>query len=84
MALWSRYVSPVRIIVGVLLAYFGTHLSVWRPLTPSGLLILYLMVGLGLAAGLLGKKPGDKVQVQLPSGSISIEVLATEPHPLGD
>jgi phospho-N-acetylmuramoyl-pentapeptide-transferase len=38
----------VAIIVGVVLAYFLTHLIAWRPLTPSGLLILYLMVGLGL------------------------------------
>ena len=38
----------VAIIVGVVLAYFVTHLIVWRPVTPSGLLILYLMVGLGL------------------------------------
>lgn len=38
----------VAIIVGVLLSYFLTHLIAWRPLTPSGLLILYLMVGLGL------------------------------------
>ena len=38
----------VAIIVGVVVGYFLTHLIVWRPLTPSGLLILYLMVGLGL------------------------------------
>jgi phospho-N-acetylmuramoyl-pentapeptide-transferase len=38
----------VAIIVGVVLAYFLTHLIAWRPVTPSGLLILYLMVGLGL------------------------------------
>jgi phospho-N-acetylmuramoyl-pentapeptide-transferase len=38
----------VAIIMGVVLGYFLTHLIVWRPLTPSGLLILYLMIGLGL------------------------------------
>ena len=38
----------VAIIIGVVLAYFLTHLIAWRPVTPSGLLILYLMVGLGL------------------------------------
>jgi phospho-N-acetylmuramoyl-pentapeptide-transferase len=38
----------VAIIVGVVLSYLLTHLIAWRPLTPSGLLILYLMVGLGL------------------------------------
>jgi len=36
----------VAIIVGVVLAYFGTHLVFWQPPTPSGLLILYLMLGL--------------------------------------
>ena len=38
----------VAILVGVVAAYFLTHLITWRPVTPSGLLILYLMVGLGL------------------------------------
>ena len=38
----------LAIIVGVLAGYFMTHLLTWRPLTASGLLILYLMVGLGL------------------------------------
>ncbi len=38
----------VAIIVGVVASYLLTHLIVWRPMTPSGLLILYLMVGLGL------------------------------------
>ncbi len=38
----------VAIIVGVLAGYFLTHLLTWRPLTASGLLILFLMVGLGL------------------------------------
>lgn len=38
----------VAIIVGVLAGYLVTHLVTWRPPTPSGLLILYLMVGLGL------------------------------------
>ena len=37
-----------------------------------------------LAAGLLGKRPGDKVQVQLPSGTLGVEVVAVETHPLGD
>ena len=36
------------ILVAVVAAYFLTHLLVWRPLTASGLLILFLMVGLGL------------------------------------
>lgn len=38
----------VAIIAGVLAGYFLTHLLTWRPLTASGLLILFLMVGLGL------------------------------------
>jgi phospho-N-acetylmuramoyl-pentapeptide-transferase len=38
----------VAILIAVLAGYFGTHLVVWRPLTASGLLILFLMVGLGL------------------------------------
>ena len=38
----------VAIIVGVVAAYAITHLVTWRPPTPSGLLIIYLMVGLGL------------------------------------
>lgn len=38
----------VAIIVGVLAGYFLTHLVTWRPLSASGLLILFLMVGLGL------------------------------------
>jgi len=38
----------VAIIVGVGAAYAITHLVTWRPPTPSGLLIIYLMVGLGL------------------------------------
>ncbi len=38
----------VAILAGVLGGYFITHLVTWRPLTASGLLILFLMVGLGL------------------------------------
>lgn len=38
----------VAILVAVVLGYFLTHLIVWRPLTASGLLVLFLMVGLGL------------------------------------
>ncbi len=38
----------LAIIVGVLVAYFGTHLIWWEAPTPSGLLAIYLMVGLGL------------------------------------
>ena len=38
----------VAILLGVLFGYFLTHLLVWRPVTASGLLVLYLMVGLGL------------------------------------
>jgi phospho-N-acetylmuramoyl-pentapeptide-transferase len=38
----------VAILVGVITGYFITHLITWRPLTASGLLILFLMVGLGL------------------------------------
>jgi phospho-N-acetylmuramoyl-pentapeptide-transferase len=38
----------VAIIVAIIVGYFGTHLLVWRPVTPSGLLIIYLVVGLGL------------------------------------
>ncbi|MDD2858650.1 MAG: phospho-N-acetylmuramoyl-pentapeptide-transferase [Candidatus Nanopelagicales bacterium] len=36
------------IVLGVLCGYLLTHLLAWRPLTPSALLVLYLMVGLGL------------------------------------
>lgn len=38
----------VAIIVAVLAGYLITHLVTWRPVTPSGLLVLFLMVGLGL------------------------------------
>jgi len=38
----------VAILLGVLAGYFGTHLLTWRPVTPSAMLVLYLMVGLGL------------------------------------
>ena len=37
----------VAILLGVVSAYFLTHLIVWRPVTVSGLLVLYLMLGLG-------------------------------------
>ena len=37
-----------------------------------------------LAAGLLGKRAGERVQVQLPSGTLPVEVLAVETHPLGE
>lgn len=36
------------IVLGVLCGYLLTHLLTWRPVTPSALLVLYLMVGLGL------------------------------------
>jgi len=38
----------VAIVLAVLAGYFGTHLITWRPVTTSGLLVLFLMVGLGL------------------------------------
>lgn len=38
----------LAIVVAVVLGYFGTHLITWRPVTASGLLVLYLMVGLGM------------------------------------
>lgn len=38
----------LAIIVAVLLGYTFAHLAVWRPPTISGLLCLYLMVGLGM------------------------------------
>lgn len=38
----------VAILVGVLAGYFLTHLVTWRPVTASGLLLLFLIVGLGL------------------------------------
>ena len=38
----------VAIILAVVVGYFGAHLLAWRPLTASGLLVIYLMVGLGL------------------------------------
>jgi transcription elongation factor GreA len=37
-----------------------------------------------LAAGLLGKKPGERVRVTLPSGQLDIQVVGVEPVPLGD
>jgi phospho-N-acetylmuramoyl-pentapeptide-transferase len=39
------------ILVGILVGYFGGHLLLWRPLTVSGVLAVYLTVGLG-AVGL--------------------------------
>jgi phospho-N-acetylmuramoyl-pentapeptide-transferase len=36
------------IILGTLLGYFGAHLATWRETTVSGLLVLFLMTGLGL------------------------------------
>lgn len=38
----------LAIIIAVVLGYFLAHLVVWRPPTVSGLLCLYLTVGLGL------------------------------------
>ena len=38
----------VAILLAVLAGYFGTHLLTWRPVSTSGLLVLFLMVGLGL------------------------------------
>ncbi|MEZ5115591.1 MAG: phospho-N-acetylmuramoyl-pentapeptide-transferase [Candidatus Nanopelagicales bacterium] len=38
----------LAIIAGVLVGYFGTLLIAWRPPTASGLLALFLMIGLGL------------------------------------
>lgn len=38
----------VAILLAVVAGYFGTHLLTWRPVTISGLLILFLMVGLGM------------------------------------
>ena len=35
------------ILAGLLVGYFGGHLLLWRPLTVSGLLAIYLTVGLG-------------------------------------
>jgi phospho-N-acetylmuramoyl-pentapeptide-transferase len=36
------------IILAVIAGYGLTHLLAWRPMTPSGLLVIFLMVGLGL------------------------------------
>ena len=36
------------IIFGTLLGYFGAHLITWRDTTVSGLLVLFLMTGLGI------------------------------------
>jgi len=36
------------IIIGTLLGYFGAHLITWRDTTVSGLLVLFLMTGLGI------------------------------------
>jgi phospho-N-acetylmuramoyl-pentapeptide-transferase len=38
----------VAILFAVLAGYLLTHLFAWRPVTSSGLLVLFLMVGLGL------------------------------------
>jgi len=38
----------VAIIIGVIAGYFLTHLLTWRPVTPSAMLVMFLMVGLGL------------------------------------
>jgi transcription elongation factor GreA len=35
-----------------------------------------------LAAGLLGKRPGDKAKITLPSGALEVEVLSTKPFTL--
>jgi transcription elongation GreA/GreB family factor len=35
-----------------------------------------------LAAGLLGKRPGDKAKITLPGGTLDVEVLATRPFTL--
>lgn len=35
-----------------------------------------------LAAGLLGKRPGEKAKIVLPGGTLEVEVLATEPFVL--
>ena len=37
----------LAILAGMLIGYFGGHLVLWRPLTASGLLAVYLTVGLG-------------------------------------
>jgi phospho-N-acetylmuramoyl-pentapeptide-transferase len=36
------------ILAAVVAGYALTHLLIWRPMTPSGLLVIFLMVGLGL------------------------------------
>lgn len=36
------------ILASVVLAYTGSHLITWRPVTASGLLLLFLTIGLGL------------------------------------
>lgn len=38
----------VAIIAGVIAGYFLSHLILWRPVSPSGLLAIFLMLGLGL------------------------------------
>lgn len=35
-----------------------------------------------LAAGLLGKRPGDKAKITLPGGTLDVQILATEPFKL--
>jgi len=35
-----------------------------------------------LAAGLLGKRPGEKAKITLPSGTLDVEVIATKPFTL--
>ena len=37
----------LAILAGMLIGYFGGHLLLWRPLTASGVLAVYLTVGLG-------------------------------------
>lgn len=76
------------IILATVLAYVGAHLILWQPPTASGILVLYLMVGLG-AVGFaddyikiskqrsLGLKSGEKLLGQTFVG-VTFAVMALQ------
>ena len=82
------------IILGTLIGYFGSHLITWSTTTVSGLLVLFLMSGLGLVGFLddyikvakqrsLGLRAGAKLGGQM-LVAITFAVLAINfPDPTG-
>jgi phospho-N-acetylmuramoyl-pentapeptide-transferase len=76
------------LIIGTLLGYFGAHLVTWREVTVSGLLVLFLMTGLGLVGFVddyikvakqrsLGLGAGAKIVGQLVA-AVTFAVLALQ------